>query len=79
MNRKQRRAAKKQMSKETSARMEKLKVDIARAPTTCDECGKEFDNKNQKMLDSWKIAIYDDGPINLVCGDCVANDVKSVP
>ena len=59
--------------------MKKLKQDVARAPTTCDECGKKFDNRNPTMLDSWKIAVYDDGPINLVCGDCVASDVKNKP
>ena len=76
MNRKQRRAAKKQLSKEATTKVDKLNQAVQSMPTKCDKCDMVFDNRNQEMLDSWKIAVYDDGPIHLLCPKCVPTDVK---
>jgi len=76
MNRKQRRAAKKQLSKESKGQVAKVNQAVQNMPTKCDECDMLFDNKNQNMLDSWKIAVYDDGPVHLVCPNCVPEDIK---
>tara|TARA_B100000073_G_scaffold311895_1_gene285279 strand:- start:197 stop:439 length:243 start_codon:yes stop_codon:yes gene_type:complete len=46
-------------------------------PKSCDECGKPFDRTNMEMISSWRVAVYDDGPIHLVCPDCVPAGVKS--
>ena len=76
MNRKQRRAAQKKLSKEAKSQVVKLNNTVKSMPTKCDECGRLFDGKDQSMLDSWKIAVYDDGPVNLICPDCVPKDIK---
>jgi hypothetical protein len=77
MNRKQRRAAQKHLSRKSKREAKKLNSALSRVPTKCDECQKPFDNRNQTMLDQWKIAVYDDGPIHLVCPDCVPDDIKN--
>ena len=76
MNRKQRRAAQKKLSKEAKSQVVKLNNTFKSMPTKCDECGRLFDSKDQSMLDSWKIAVYDDGPVNLICPDCAPKDIK---
>ncbi len=68
--------------KELAARKEakragkKVSQAISRMPKKCDECDTSFDNSNKSMLNSWKIAVYDDGPIHLVCPDCVPEEIK---
>ena len=39
-------------------------------PKVCGECGIDFDNTNKEMLNQWRIAVWDDGRINLSCPDC---------
>ena len=46
-------------------------------PKKCDECEAPFDNKDTKSLHKWRVAVYDDGPVHLVCPDCVPEDVKN--
>jgi len=50
---------------------------ISQMPKKCDECGASFDKSDKGMLDSWKIAVYDDGPIHLVCPDCVPEEIRN--
>jgi hypothetical protein len=50
---------------------------ISRMPTSCDECGTNFDKNDKQALDGWRIAVYDEGPVHLVCPDCVPEDVAS--
>ena len=76
MNRKQRRAAQKGLSKKARQQTKELDDSLNRMPGSCDECGAIFDKKNNSALDSWRIAVYDDGPIHLVCPDCVPDNVK---
>ena len=45
-------------------------------PKCCDECGALFDKNDKASLNKWRIAVYDEGPINLVCPDCVPDDVQ---
>lgn len=51
---------------------------ISSMPTKCDECSAPFDKKDKQMINHWRIAVYDDGRVNLVCPDCVPDDVKNV-
>ena len=46
-------------------------------PDSCDECSKPFDRNDFGALDSWRVAVYDDGPVHLVCPDCVPAEVKN--
>lgn len=50
---------------------------IAGLPKTCDECDKAFDRTDMSALNSWRVAVYDDGPVHLVCPDCVPEDIKN--
>jgi len=50
---------------------------INRMPTSCEECGTKFDKNDKEALDGWRIAVYDEGPVHLVCPDCVPEDIKS--
>ena len=76
MNREQRRNAKRQQNKETKQKVQRIENALNRTPSKCDECGKPFDKKNHSELDSWRIAVYDEGPINLVCPACVPKDIR---
>ena len=68
--------------KELAARKEAKKASrrvsesISRMPKKCDECGADFDKADKSMLNSWKIAVYDDGPIHLVCPSCVPEEIR---
>ena len=79
MNRKQRRAARKKLPRKARHQAQRLSDSLSRMPSHCDECQKSFDNRDGVMLDSWKIAVYDDGPIHLVCPECVAPDTRAFP
>jgi formylmethanofuran dehydrogenase subunit E len=76
MNREQRRNAKRQQNKETKQKVQRIENALNRMPTQCDECGEPFDKKKHAELDSWRIAVYDEGPINLVCPKCVPKDIR---
>ena len=71
MNRKQRRARERQLKKTGARRVEKVEQALSKMPTKCDECDTSFDKTNKNALDRWRIAVYDDGPIKLVCPACV--------
>ena len=74
LRRAQERANKKKAKKITAT----LNQAVAVMPDTCDECNAPFDKTNPAILDQWRIAVYDDGPIHLVCPDCVPADVKKI-
>ena len=76
-SRKLRRKKELQARKEARRTGKKVSEAISRTPKKCDECGASFDNSDKRMLNSWKIAVYDDGRIHLVCPACVPEEVKS--
>jgi len=76
-SRKLRRKKELQARKEAKRAGNKVSEAISRTPKKCDECDASFDNTNKHMLNSWKIAVYDDGRVNLVCPDCVPEEVKN--
>ena len=46
-------------------------------PKKCDECNIPFDKSDVKSFHHWRVAVYDDGRIHLVCPKCVPDDVKN--
>ena len=72
MRRKQERALKKEMAKKTRA----IENKVHTMPKSCDECDAPFDKTDQASLNEWRIAVYDDGPIHLVCPACVPAEAK---
>ena len=41
---------------------------------SCGECGIKFDKGNKEMINSWSLAVYDDGRIHLACPKCGPSD-----
>ena len=78
MNRKQRRAEEKRLNKIFNKKSRDIEEKISRMPESCDECGAKFDKDDKSILDSWKIAVYDSGEVNLVCGECTPDDISRV-
>jgi hypothetical protein len=76
LNRKQRRAAKKKAKKSQTKEMAVVEDKLERMPTGCDECGTKFDRTDSSLWDSWRIAVYDDGPVNLICPACVPSEIR---
>ena len=74
MNRQQKRAAARKLKKE-QGRINKVNQAVAAMPTKCDECSAPFDSAKTSDLDAWKVAVYDDGPVHLICPNCVPDDV----
>ena len=64
--------AQKKQEKKITATLEKA---VSAMPEACDECNAPFDRTNHTNLDKWRIAVYDDGPIHLVCPACVPPDI----
>ena len=65
---KQRKAAKKAEKQISQA--------LSSMPDKCDECATPFERGTKESLE-WRIAVYDDGPVHLVCPGCVPEDVKN--
>ena len=75
--RKLRRAKEKILKKELKKNLKKAEEAMNSLPTQCDECGAIFDRSKKENLDKWRVAVHDDGRINLVCDDCVPESVKN--
>ena len=74
-NRKIRRR-KEQLAKKMAKKANKqVSEKLDNMPKKCDECGAPFVKGDESCL-GWKIAVYDDGPIHLVCTDCVPDNVS---
>ena len=43
---------------------------VSSMPKICGECGVDFDSTNKEMLNQWRIAVWDDGRVNLTCPAC---------
>lgn len=39
-------------------------------PKVCGACGADFDNTDKEALNQWRIAVWDDGRVDLACPDC---------
>ena len=76
INRKIRRKKELEARKQAKKASKKLSEQVSRMPTKCGECGAVFDRSNKEMINEWRIAVYDDGPIHLVCPACIPDDVK---
>jgi len=77
MNRKQKRDHKRKLKKESSEKIIDLEDKVSAMPSSCGECNALFDKTDNTLLDKWRIAIYDDGPIYLVCPKCVPADINT--
>ena len=76
MNRKQRRAVKKQMGAESQDKMATQIAQFGKLPQACDACQKEFDKKNKEMVQSWSVVVKQE-VVRLFCTECI-NKTKEV-
>ena len=76
MNRKQRRAIKKQVGAETQEKMANQVAQFGKMPEQCQICQKEFDKKNKQMVESWSVVVKQE-VVRLFCPDCM-NTAKEV-
>jgi hypothetical protein len=70
------RAGERKKSKEAKKALAGIGDELSKMPKVCGECGVAFD-KNDKTSLTWRIAIYDDGPVHLACPDCIPDSVKN--
>jgi predicted RNA-binding Zn-ribbon protein involved in translation (DUF1610 family) len=63
MNRKQRRAAKRELKKQHDV--------FSKLPDECSACTKEFDKQDRDMVSSWNVVVrQDEQQVRLYCPDC---------
>ena len=81
MNRKQRRAMKRELKKQhgvEDAMAEKM-IMFDRLPDECSACDKEFDKKNRAMVFSWNVVVRnDEQQVRLYCPNCWDSAQKAV-
>ncbi len=81
MNRKQRRAMKRELKKQhgvEDAMAEKM-IMFDRLPDECSACDKEFDKKDRDMVFSWNVVVRnDEQQVRLYCPDCWDTAQKAV-
>ena len=69
MNRKQRRAMKKQYGAKAVKKMQDLEETISNMSNTCTVCESAFDKNDKSLLDSWRVTIDESG-FRLLCPRC---------
>ncbi len=63
---------KKEIKQQKEARKTTKQVEqqVSAMPKTCGVCNDIFDNTNKEMLNQWRIAVWDDGKVELTCPKC---------
>lgn len=56
--------------KEAKKASKQVENKINSMPKICGVCSADFDSTDKDMLNQWRIAVWDDGRINLTCPDC---------
>ena len=71
MNRAQRRAQKKKMSKDEQKISDKIFL-FNQLPDKCNVCEKTFDKQDKAMVQSWSVVVRDKkGTVSLFCPECI--------
>ena len=71
MNRKQRRAMKKELGEEQSKKLSQKIFQFDKLPDECLACLKTFDKKSKEMAKTWNVVVRDeDETVKLYCPDC---------
>jgi hypothetical protein len=70
MNRKQKRAMKKQLGAEAQEKMSRQVTQFGKLPESCTACEKEFDKKDKDMVKSWSVVVKQE-IVRLFCPDCI--------
>ena len=70
INRQMKRKKELRQRKEAKKAAKQIEGQISSMPKICGACGADFDNTNKEMLNQWRIAVWDDGRVELTCPDC---------
>tara|TARA_R110002020_G_scaffold267815_4_gene482980 strand:- start:404 stop:679 length:276 start_codon:yes stop_codon:yes gene_type:complete len=70
MNRKQRRAMEKKVSKENSQKLAEKIFQFDKLPDECLACLKPFDKKNKEEVRTWNVVVRDEDTVRLYCPEC---------
>lgn len=70
MNRKQRRAVKKQVGAQAQEKMANQIAQFGKMPEQCQICQKEFDKTNREMVESWSVVVKQE-IVRLFCPECM--------
>jgi hypothetical protein len=70
MTRKIQRAKARAEQKRAHGAMQKAFKTFDGMPKECGECAAIFDRTAPDALDQWRLAVYDDGRVHLVCPKC---------
>tara|TARA_Y100000816_G_C25971467_1_gene506945 strand:+ start:42 stop:278 length:237 start_codon:yes stop_codon:yes gene_type:complete len=70
VNRAQRRKLEKKVGKKSASKIKAVETAMSGMPSVCKTCGAHFDKNDKSSLDSWRVAIYDDGAVVLTCEKC---------
>jgi len=71
MNRAQRRAQKKKMSKDEQKISDKIFL-FNQLPAECNTCEKTFDKQDKTRVQSWSVVVRDTkGTVSLFCPECI--------
>ena len=70
INRQMKRKKELRQRKEAKKAAKQMEDQISSMPKICGTCGADFDNTSKEMLNQWRIAVWDDGRVELTCPDC---------
>ena len=70
INRQLKRKKKLQERKEAKKAARQIENQVSSMPKTCAVCNADFDNTSKEMLNQWRIAVWDDGRVELTCPKC---------
>lgn len=70
MNRKQKRAVKKQMGTEATENLSEKIFQFNKLPEKCSACNNPFDKKDKEMAQSWNVVVRQE-VVRLFCPTCI--------
>lgn len=70
INRQLERKKKLRQRKEAKKAARQLESHVNSMPKICAVCNADFDNTSKEMLNQWRIAVWDDGRVELTCPNC---------
>ena len=70
LDRKLKRSKRLKEKKSAQKKARQVENQVNSMPKICAVCNADFDNTDREMLNQWRIAVWDDGRIELTCPKC---------
>tara|TARA_Y100000593_G_C4184838_1_gene273850 strand:+ start:186 stop:431 length:246 start_codon:yes stop_codon:yes gene_type:complete len=77
MNRKTKRAMKKNMGSEATEKLANQMALFGKLPEACLVCSKEFDKKDSDMIRTWNVVVKQD-VVRLFCPECISKTQEAL-